>query len=427
MQRNFFALFILWCLIFNTFNFAFAQTKEEERKALEEQLAQLEKEITQHELIIENLKKQGKTLAGEIQKLNTQISKINLQIKAINLTLEKLNQEINKNEGELRNTQNKLDFNKEALSDSLQNMYEKERMGLVEVFLTSLRFSDFFGDIANLIEVQNSLTLTVDKINKLKAELLDIKEQLALKKSDTISLKNYQQFQQKNLEATKKNKNQLLVATKGKESKFQVLLKETKKTAAQIRSRIFELLGGGELTFEEAYKFAKFAGETVGVKPALILAVLDRESALGQNVGRCSYKTAMHPTRDIPIFLALVAELNISPDSVLVSCPNSDGAYGGAMGPAQFIPSTWAIYKDRIKEISGSDPPSPWKNIDAFVATALYLKDAGAKINSSLSEDRIAAAKYYAGSRWRNYLWSYGARVISQAQKFQEDIDILNS
>ncbi|MEK7658232.1 MAG: lytic murein transglycosylase [Patescibacteria group bacterium] len=406
-----------------------AETEDAEvkRKSLEAELAEYEKQIDEYEANIANAKKQGKTLKSEIDRLNSKISQLNLQIKAVNSNLKKLDGEIIVTQKKINITEKDVDLNKQALSEALINIYEEEGRGILEVLLANPKLSDFFTDLNSLLTFQENIKTTLKKIIELRESLIDQKEILALERVDAATLKDYKDSQKTGIQKTKEDKNQLLKITKGRESEYQKILVETKKTAAEIRKQIFKLIGGGELNFEEAYELAKFAEKSTGVRAALILAVLDRESALGKNVGRCSYKTAMHPRRDIPIFLIITKELGFDPESMLVSCPiSSDGAYGGAMGPAQFIPSTWELYKNKISEITGSNPANPWKNSDAFIGTALYLKDAGAA-NSSLSQERIAAAKYYAGGRWKRYLWTYGARVINQAQQFEDDIAILSS
>ena len=127
---------------------------------------------------------------------------------------------------------------------------------------------------------------------------------------------------------------------------------------------------------------------------------------------------------------------DLASGKIKVSCPIvSDGAYGGAMGPSQFIPSTWKLYAERIKSVTGGTA-NPWSNKDAFVATALYIKDS---INSKSCQDyskqipsqaqtlleRCAAAKYYAGSNWYKYRFAYGESVLNRAEKFESDIDII--
>ncbi len=415
---------------------------QSERAALEQQLADLERQIEENQQKINEYQKQGKSLSTEISSLNAKIAKLNLQIKAITIQLQQLNRDIGTTQQQINQTENQIDGHKTALGDSLQALYEADRESTMEILLSNNRLSDFFGNLNNITLLQNNIRVALNEITQLRQQLLEQKQQLSTEKSDAENLIAIQQSQKSGLQSTQKDKSDLLKTTKGKESEYQKILAKNKATAAQIRSRIFELLGGGELTFEKAYNYAKLAESATGVRAALILAILDRESALGKNVGKCSYKTAMNPTRDVPLFLALLQKLGMDPNSQssYVSCANSDGAYGGAMGPAQFIPSTWNLYSDRISKVTGNNPASPWNNSDAFVATGIYISDllasqscvnyANANKNAVAYQtllERCAAAKYYAGGSWYTYRFWYGQPVVDRANQFQSDIDTLNA
>lgn len=408
----------------------------QERAELEAQLAELEAQIAADEATVASYKKQGASLQGEIKKLNAKIDGLNLKIKAVNLSLTRLNREIGDNQQQIVVTQQKIDLNRQAIMQALQSVYEQERTSIMSILLEKPNLTDFFGDINDLMAVQEGLTQTVQKVNELKDDLLDQREDLVAKKTDAIALKALQDQQRRQVVSTKSEKDQLLTQTKGQEAAYQKIVQQKREDAAKIRSRIFALLGGGEMTFDAAYQLAKNAEGATGVPAALLLAVLDRESALGKNVGRCSYKTAMAPgppksrRDDVTPFLKITSELGLDPDKTLVSCAiSTDGAYGGAMGPAQFIPTTWMLYRDRIASITGITPASPWRNSDAFMGTALYLKDAMAACSQYSGDGKIrcAAARYYAGGNWSRFLYSYGSATLSRMNKFEDDIAVLTA
>lgn len=404
------------------------QTSQEERQTLESELQRLESQIAEYEQTIATYRKQGGTLKGEIDRLVAQVNKLQLQIRAVNLSLDKLDQEIASTSGKILKTEANIRANRDIIADTLFDIYRRENQTLLQILLENPQLSDFFDNLNSLTAIQGSLQVSLKTLVSLHEQYIDQKEQLGIERADAATLKVYRESQFASIANLKAEKDTLLKTTQGKEATYQTLLQKTKKTAAEIRSRIFELMGGGEMTFEDAYAFARYAESATGVRSALILAVLHRESALGKNVGQCSYTTAMHPTRDIPPFLKIVGELglaqNLESGLLKVSCANADGAYGGAMGPAQFLPSTWVSYVERIAEITGNRPPSPWRNADAFVAAGLYLKDAGAA-----KSERTAAAKYYCGSRFNRYVCTnvYAQRVLEQAERFAADIKILNA
>ncbi len=114
------------------------------------------------------------------------------------------------------------------------------------------------------------------------------------------------------------------------------------------------------------------------------------------------------------------------PYDTLVSCPWADFGYGGAMGPAQFIPSTWMGYKDRVSALLGR-PADPWRIQDAFLASAVKLSDAGASAQTYDTEFR-AAMRYFSGGKWSAWEETiYADPIMNRAAQFQEEIDILLS
>jgi membrane-bound lytic murein transglycosylase B len=131
----------------------------------------------------------------------------------------------------------------------------------------------------------------------------------------------------------------------------------------------------------------------------------------------------MNPTRDVPVFQTITATLGFDPTHTLVSCPQSIG-WGGAMGPAQFIPSTWQLLETRIASALGQSVTaiSPWNPEDAFTASALYLSDLGARVGSYTSE-RTAACKYYSGQACGivSGATTYATQVLAKANDIQEN------
>jgi len=93
--------------------------------------------------------------------------------------------------------------------------------------------------------------------------------------------------------------------------------------------------------------------------------------------------------------------------------------YGGAMGPGQFIPSTWNLYAPRLQALLGR-PGNPWNISDAFLATALYVSDYGATSQTYDGEWK-AAMIYFAGTVNTKYRF-YGDNVMAIASGYADDI-----
>lgn len=421
----------------------FFQSKEakalydEERAKLEKELEAVEKQIAEYEKLLVTTKQQKQTLQNKISELKNKADKLSLQIKSTNLNLQYLNVRIDETTTSIIKTTEKIDETKENLANSLQSLYELKQTSLLEILLGSEKISEFFDYSNALNGIQEKIQENIEELEELEITLNKQSQKLSSDKEETQKLLAMQLLQKNDLEKTKSDQVYLLNVTEGNEKKYQQMLAESKQRANQIKARIYELIGvKTEVTFGEALEIANWVGSRTGVRPAFLLAILTQESNLGKNVGTCnrpgdpyskSWREVMKPSRDQQPFLQICRELGLDPDTTPVSCPMySNGkqiGWGGAMGPAQFIPSTWLIYKDRVAKITGHNPPNPWDIRDSFVAAALYLSDWGAAKQTRTAEWR-AAMIYFSGSTNTRYRF-YGDNVLAIADSYEKDISYL--
>lgn len=398
----------------------------EERAELEKQLSEVEREIAANKSELAGKQAERQSLERDVAILDAQIKDAQLAIKQRNLAIKRLTDGITDKESAITILDKKVAEGQVSVAQMIRRTREIDDTTLVELVLNG-SLSDLFVEVDNFQTVQEALDTAFKEMAVARDDLAARKEALFTQQQEEEELRQLQVLQQRALQRAEDEKQGLVKLAKGEEKVYQRTIAEQTKTANEIRARLFELRDSGAIPFGKAYEYAQAASAATGVRPALILGVLAQESNLGENVGTGNWQTDMHPTRDRPVFKTLMEELGLDPDTQKVSKKPWYG-WGGAMGPAQFIPSTWVLYKDRIGQLTGNTPPNPWDARTAIFASALLMADNGADEGTRASE-RLAALRYFAG--WGNakkpaYAF-YGDGVLGLADKFQKEIDVLEA
>lgn len=139
------------------------------------------------------------------------------------------------------------------------------------------------------------------------------------------------------------------------------------------------------------------AGQEYGVAPEIIVAIIGIETQYGRNLGRFSVLNALTtlalefaPRREyfrgeLIQYLLLARDLKLDPLRV-------QGSYAGAMGMAQFMPSSYRSYAvdfdgDQQRNLSGED--------DAIGSIAYYLKQHGWKSGEPVVDEVVIEGARY--------------------------------
>ena len=395
-KRFFLLIFLIFCLFSGVSGSVFALTEEEQEAEWRAELAQTELDIAKWQGILDSTKANTASLKQEAAVLNAKIQKAKAFIKQKNVAISKLEKDIVQKNVHIKTLEEDIRDGHESLSQILRKTNELDEFSLPEVILANKDISDFWSDLDTFQQVNRSLEDMFNQIRAMKDLTLKEKVALDVQKDKEADIKAAAQIEQKKVEVNEKEKEYLIKINKTQEKTYTQVIADRQAKAAEIRAKLFKLAGGSAaIPFGTALIYAQSASSQTGVSPAFVLAILTQESNLGSNVGKCYLTDAVTGTgvnvnsgkvwsnlmkapRDVVPFLDITNKLGFNALNTVVSCPIAPtGGYGGAMGPAQFIASTWKIFEDRLRDVLGHDA-SPWNAQDAFMASAMYLDDLGA-------------------------------------------------
>ncbi len=411
------------------------EQKEAREAELRKELAQVEADIAANTKLLQVKKGEASSISRDIQILTYQINQAKLKIRQKQIEIERLGGDITKREITITTLSTKIEEEKESLGELLRKTKELDRVTMPELVLGQDTLTNFFVDVDSFNFIQASMHGSFQVMRDTQVETTKEKVTLERRRDAERDAKRIIEEETKKIQAAEAEKKRLLALTNQQAASYQTIIAQREARRAAIRSVLFKLRDSSSISFGEAVDLAIQLSKQTGVRPAFALAILKQETNIGQNVGTCNragdppekhWKMIMHPTRDQAPYLRIVTELGLDPETTPLSCALGYG-YGGAMGPAQFIPSTWEPYKARIAAVTGNNPPNPWRPHDAFAASQLLLRDLGAA-GGGYTAERTAALRYYAGGNWadpRNAF--YGNSVMNLATEMQAQIDILQT
>ena len=424
------------------------QILDKSRAQLEQELEACNKEIAEWTETLNKTKQDSASFTRDITALTAKIKAAQANIKGKNIAIANLTKDIATKQSEISILDTRITKGKNAIADILRKTNDINSYSLAEAMFSDKNLSLFFVDIDTYASAERALADLFTELRTVRTMTEAEKTALTKKREAEASARASLEASKKVVEVSQAEKKTLLVVSQNNEKTYAQVLADRQVRAAKIRAVLFPLRDAGAIPFGTALQYAEAAKAKTGVRPAFILAILQQESNLGANVGSCVttnlssgetkginsgtiFPNGIHPTRDLPLLQSILNKLGRDPLNTRVSCPIVGvPGYGGAMGPAQFIPSTWNIMEDKVAPALGKAIPDPWNPEDAIMAMALFLKNIMGTTGNLYTDERTAACKYYSGKTcYTNGRSSvglrYGNSVMSKASAIQRDIDFL--
>jgi len=358
---------------------------------IQDSIASLEKKLKKEQAEKAKLEQNLGQIQNSVYATQRDINKTQSTIKSTTET-------ILRKEEEIIQINQRIDLQMEVLKGIMQELFYAKKESLAGVIMSDGEFDDILGSSDHLVMLEEKLRTVANEIVEAKSKVEGEKTELAQMKEE----------HEDNLEE-KKDQQQDLLAVKAEVAsdvaEKEATISELNQKIAELRSALSGFLGKSYDT-KDIDDAVKFASKATGIRKEFLQAELIVETGYGTFTGGCKYddkKNLRMKPADKTEFLKLAKELEKAYGgnylNKKLSCtPKRNGVffgYGGAMGVAQFMPTTWIGYKSKISAKTGSNPADPWDLADGITGMAIKLANGGA---TSKKGEFGASMLYYCGS-----------------------------
>lgn len=383
--------------------------KEAEIKALDEKIKTLRTSSA-------TTAAEAELIAKQIERLKAQLDKAHLELNETTSALTDMKAEQSKTEAKVASLTTAQEERQKELYELVRRLYQSEQTSWLTMWMSSGSLSSMLAERSVYEELQQRTLATLQKLQTESEELKQHQAALNEQQQQLHSAQVILAAQQAEVAEQKAEQNSFLQRKRTEQASYEQSLRAAEAARAEIEAHVFTLKSAKvSVSLNSANDMARYASKLTGVRPALLLAVLKTESGVGSNIGSGTYLEDMPPSQR-EAFVRITKTLSLDPATTPISRGTSYG-WGGAMGPGQFMPTTWEGIEGRLTTLVGHTP-NPYDLADAFVATALFLADRGATKPEGEYE---AVNRYIAGPNWQRFSW-YGDRVLAVAKEYEKEL-----
>lgn len=207
----------------------------EERK---ERVKQIEASIEEYKKKINQKRLESVSLGNQLSILENRAAQIELDIQATEERISALALEIESLELVIADKEKKIDRQKVMISEMVQEIYQRDRRGYLEILAVYENFSDFYNRLQSLQKVERDLGKNAKSIRLAKEELQAEKVKTEERKKEREQTVALLQEKKKDLEEENFQKQNLLSQTKSSELVFTTLLGNLKQQYQGIEGEI---------------------------------------------------------------------------------------------------------------------------------------------------------------------------------------------